>query len=67
MDSLQAALQLNPENQAALLGLAREYALTRKPEGRELFQRAIRLKLRSSPAQAAEMYKESLRHLQPNA
>jgi tetratricopeptide (TPR) repeat protein len=60
VDSLQAALQLNPENESALLGLAREYAVTRKPEGRELFQRAIRLKLRSSPAQAAEIYKEYL-------
>ena len=59
-DALQAALQLNPENEAALLGLAREYAMTRKPEGRELFQKAIRLKLHSNPAQAAEMYKEYL-------
>jgi membrane associated rhomboid family serine protease len=58
--SLQAALQLNPENQGALLGLAREYAITRKPEGRDLFQRAIRLQLRSNPAQAAELYKEYL-------
>ncbi len=58
VDSLQAALQLNPENEAALLGLAREYAITRKPEGRDLFQEAIRLKLRSSPEQAAEIFKE---------
>jgi TolA-binding protein len=58
--SLQAALQLNPENQGALLGLAREYAITKKPEGRDLFQRAIRMKLRTSPAQAAELYKEYL-------
>jgi TolA-binding protein len=58
VDSLKAALQLNPENEAALLGLAREYAVTRKPEGRELFQKAIRLKLRSNPEQAAAMYKE---------
>jgi TolA-binding protein len=58
VDSLRAALQLNPQNEAALLGLAREYAVTRKPEGRELFQEAIRLKLRSSPEQAAETYKE---------
>ena len=60
VDSLQAALQLNPENESALLGLAREFAVTRKDEGRELFQKAIRLKLRSSPAQAAELYKEYL-------
>jgi membrane associated rhomboid family serine protease len=58
VDSLKAALQLNPENEAALLGLAREYAVTRKPEGRELFQEVIRLKLRSSPEQAAAIYKE---------
>jgi membrane associated rhomboid family serine protease len=58
IDSLQAALQLNPQNEAALLGLAREYAITRKPEGRDLFQEAIRLKLRSSPEQAAEIYME---------
>jgi len=58
VDSLQAALQLNPENEAALLGLAREYAVTRRPEGRDLFQQAIRLKLRASPEQAAEIYKE---------
>jgi membrane associated rhomboid family serine protease len=58
MESLQAALDLNPENEAALLGLAREYAVTRKPEGRDLFQRAIRLKLRSDPARSVEIYKE---------
>jgi membrane associated rhomboid family serine protease len=58
--SLQAALQLNPENEGALLGLAREYAITKKPEGRDLFQRAIRMKLRASPAHAAELYKEYL-------
>lgn len=60
VDSLKTALQLNPENEAALLGLAREYAVSRKPEGRELFQQAIRLKLRSSPEQAVAMYKEYL-------
>ncbi len=58
VDSLLAALQLNPDNEAALLGLAREYAITRKPEGRELFQRAIALKLRSSPDQAMEIFGE---------
>ncbi len=60
VDSLQAALQLNPDNEPALLGLAREYAASRKSEGRDLFQRAIRLKMRSSPEQAAEIYKEYL-------
>lgn len=58
VDSLEAALQLNPDNEPALLGLAREYAITRKPEGRELFQKAIALKLRASPEQAMETYVE---------
>ena len=58
VEALQSALQLNPDNEAALLGLAREHAITRKPEGRELYQRAIRLKLRSSPEQAVEIYRE---------
>ena len=56
--SLQAALQLNPDNEPALLGLAREFAVTRKPAGRDLFQRAIPLKLRTSPEQAMEIYRE---------
>ena len=56
--ALRAALELNPENEAALLGMARLLAATRKPEGRELFQKAIHLKLRSDPGQAAEIYKE---------
>ncbi len=58
VDSLLAALQLNPNNELALLGLAREYGLTRKPEGRELFQRAIELKLRTSPGLAMDLYRE---------
>ena len=58
VDSLQAALQLNPDNELALLGLARELAITRKPEGRELFQKALTLKLRTSPEQAMEIYRE---------
>lgn len=58
VDSLLAALQLNPDNETALLGLAREYAITRKPEGCELFQRAIALKLRSSPEQAMDIFRE---------
>lgn len=58
VDSLLAALQLNPDNQEALAGLAREYACTRKPEGAELYQRAIALKLRADPAQALELFGE---------
>lgn len=57
-ESLRKALELNPGNQAALLGLAREYAVTRKAEGRELFARAIAMMMRSSPEQAAAVYKE---------
>ena len=56
VDALHAALQLNPENEAALLGLAREYAITRRPEGRELFQRVIQLKLRSDPGTALGIF-----------
>lgn len=56
--SLQKALELNPESQGALLGLAREYAVTRKPEGREFFEKAIRLALRTSPKRAVEIYRE---------
>ncbi|MBN2345072.1 MAG: rhomboid family intramembrane serine protease [Candidatus Aminicenantes bacterium] len=58
VDSLLSALQLNPDNEAALMGLAREYAITRKPEGRDLFERAIRLKLRTAPEQAMAAYQE---------
>ena len=56
--ALRAALELNPHNEAALLGMARLLAATRKPEGREFFQKGIRLKLSSDPRQAAEIYKE---------
>lgn len=62
VDSLLTALQLNPDNQEALAGLAREYALTRKPEGAELFQRAIALKLRAAPEQAMELFREYRDH-----
>lgn len=58
IDSLQAALRLNPDNEAALTGLAREYATTRKPEGRELFQRAIALQVGANPEKAMETYIE---------
>lgn len=58
VDSLQTALQWNPDNELALLGLAREFAVTRKPEGRDLFQKAITLKLRTNPEQALEIYRE---------
>lgn len=33
VDALETALRLNPDNETALTGLAREYATTRKPEG----------------------------------
>ncbi len=58
IDSLQAALRLNPDNEAALLGLAREYAITRRPEGRELFQRVIALEIGANPDQAMAAYGE---------
>jgi membrane associated rhomboid family serine protease len=52
------ALAINPKNEAALLGLARIKAVTRRPEGREYFQEAINLALRSDPQRAAEIYNE---------
>ena len=58
IDSLQAALRLNPDNEAALTGLGREYATTRRPEGRELFQRAIALQVGANPEKAMETYVE---------
>ncbi len=58
VDALQAALRLNPDNEAALTGLAREYATTHKPEGRELFQRAIALEIGANPDKAMATYGE---------
>lgn len=52
------AMAINPKNEAALLGLARIKAATRRPEGREYFQEAINLALRSDPKRAAEIYQE---------
>lgn len=52
------AMAINPKNEAALLGMARIKAVTRKPEGREYFQEAINLALRSDPKRAAEIYQE---------
>jgi TolA-binding protein len=56
---LRRALQLNPENEAALLALARRES---KPfpdaEGRELYQRLIRLLLKTDPKRAAEVFAE---------
>jgi membrane associated rhomboid family serine protease len=52
------AMAINPKNETALLGLARIKAVTRRPEGREYFQEAINLALRSDPQRAAEIYNE---------
>lgn len=55
---LLKAMAINPQNEAALLGLARIKAVSRRPEGREYFQEAINLALRSDPQRAAEIYAE---------
>ncbi|MCJ7524796.1 MAG: rhomboid family intramembrane serine protease, partial [Candidatus Aminicenantes bacterium] len=54
------AMAINPKNEAALLGLARIKASSRRPEGREYFQEAINLALGSDPKRAVEMYNEYL-------
>lgn len=54
------AMAINPKNEAALLGLARIKASSRRPEGREYFQEAINLALGSDPKRAVEIYNEYL-------
>jgi membrane associated rhomboid family serine protease len=55
---LRAALEQNPENEAALLGLARLKSAAGPEESRDLFQHAIRSALRSSPERAARLFRE---------
>jgi TolA-binding protein len=55
---LLKAMAINPKNEAALLGLARIKSSFRRPEGREYYQQAINLALRSDPKGAAEIYAE---------
>lgn len=56
---LRRVLQLNPENEAALLALARRES---RPfpgeEGRELYQKLVRLLLETAPERAAEVFAE---------
>jgi membrane associated rhomboid family serine protease len=54
----RAALEQDPENEAALLGLARMKGSSGGREGRDLFQRAIRSALRSSPERAVRLFRE---------
>ena len=58
--ALRYALEIDPHNEEALIALARKKSRTRLSEGRELFDTAIRLKLRTQPKEAVELYKEYL-------
>lgn len=55
---LRAALEQNPENETALLGLARLKRTAGPAESRDLFERAIHLALRTSPERAARIFGE---------
>lgn len=55
---LRAALEQNPENETALLGLARLKKTTGREESRDLFERAIHLAMRASPERAARIFSE---------
>jgi membrane associated rhomboid family serine protease len=57
-NQLLKAIAINPKNETALLGLARIKSSFRNPEGREYFQEAIGLALRSDPKRAVEIYAE---------
>jgi len=57
--ALRLALERNPNNETALLALARERSRIRpSDEGRELYQRLLHLLLKSKPSQAAEIFEE---------
>lgn len=56
---LRRVLELNPENEAALLALARKKSRSLpSDEGRMLYQRIIRLTLETVPERAAEVFAE---------
>lgn len=57
---LRYALELDPQNLAVMLDLARKKARARLPEGREKYEKIIRKELLSNPKKAAEIYKEYL-------
>jgi Tfp pilus assembly protein PilF len=57
--AVRTFLQDNPENVEALLLLSRQISRHRQPdEGKDLYQQAIRLLLRTDLDQAVEVYKE---------
>ncbi len=62
---LRAALEQNPENETALLGLARLKRTAAPGESRDLFQRAIQVALRTSPERAARIFGEYFKNEAP--
>jgi membrane associated rhomboid family serine protease len=58
---LQKALALNPDNEAALLAMARVKARRRLLPGRDLYEKSVALALRSDPDKAAKIYDEYFR------
>ncbi len=58
--ALRYALELDPQNLAVMLDLARKKARARLPEGREIYEKIIRKDLPANPKKAAEVYKEYL-------
>lgn len=58
---LQKALALNPDNEAALLAMARVKARRRLLQGRNLYEKSVALTLRSDPDKAAQIYDEYFR------
>jgi membrane associated rhomboid family serine protease/uncharacterized Tic20 family protein/ssDNA-binding Zn-finger/Zn-ribbon topoisomerase 1 len=57
--SLQIALDRNPDNADALLGMARlKSRFNSSPEGRELYEKAIGLLVKERPAEVLEVFRE---------
>jgi hypothetical protein len=60
--SLSIALEKNPNNAETVLAMARlKTKFTPGPEGKELYERAMRLLISSRPLEAVEVYKEYYR------
>jgi membrane associated rhomboid family serine protease/uncharacterized Tic20 family protein/ssDNA-binding Zn-finger/Zn-ribbon topoisomerase 1 len=59
--SLQIALDRNPDNLDALLGMARlKTKFSATPQGRELYERSLGMLLAERPAEVVEVYREYL-------
>jgi hypothetical protein len=57
--SLLIAMEKNPENAEAILAMARlKTKFTPLPEGKDLYERAMKLTIASRPQEAIEIYKE---------